>query len=195
MRKFLAILTSLLVVALITAAAQTQDAASDASRHASLQSVKVVRTGDSVNVEINGRGMVKPHLSTLDNPARVVVDLPNTVIASSPRLIDVYSDGVKAVRLGTDGQAKTRIVIDLMEACRYELVPGGDNRMVVKLYTKPAAAKTSQPAATTPVAAAAPIAEAPAKEAKLIKLMTQASLAQTSARGHRFRFYRTFLSA
>ena len=45
-----------------------------------------------------------PHLSTLDHPARVVVDLPNTVIASAPRLIDVYSDGVKAVRLGTDGQ-------------------------------------------------------------------------------------------
>ena len=134
-KQFLAVLTSLLVVTLITAAAQTQEAATDVSRHAALQSVNVVRTDDGVNVEINAHGTVKPQLSTLDNPARLIVDLPNTVIASSPRLIDVYSDGVKAVRLGTEGQAlpKTRIVIDLMQACRYELVPGSDNKMVLKL--------------------------------------------------------------
>jgi type IV pilus assembly protein PilQ len=173
-KQLLAVLLSALVMAFITATAQTQGAGTEVSRHAALHSVNVVRTDDGVSVEINARGAVKPHLSTLENPARLVVDLPNTVIASSPRLIDVYSDGVKAVRLGTDGQTtpNTRIVIDLMQACRYELVPGSDNQMIVKLYTKTAGAKTSTP---QPVAATTEVA-APVKEAKLI----EASLNQTS---------------
>jgi len=186
-KQFLIVVLSLLVVALITAAAQTQGAGPEVSQHAALRGVSVVPTDDGVNVEINAHGAVKPHLSTLDHPARVVVDLPNTVIASSPRLIDVYSDGVKAVRLGTDGQMtpNTRIVVDLMQACPYELVPGSNNRMVLKLHTKTAASKASAPApaaeAKTEVAAAAPIA-APVKEAKLIEAsLNQASLNQISA--------------
>jgi hypothetical protein len=180
-KQFLAVLLSSLVVALITATAQTQGAGSEPSKHAALKSVNVVRTDDGVSVEINAHGAMKPRLSTLDHPARVVVDLPNTVIASSPRLIDVYSDGVKAVRLGTDGQTtpNTRIVIDLMQACRYELVPGSDNRLVLKLHTKSAAAKTSTPEPTPApktddVAAVSPVA-APVKEAKLIQVSARAT--------------------
>ncbi len=191
-KQFLAFLMSLLVVAFITAAAQTQGAGTDASKHAALQSVNVVRTDDGVSVEINAHGAVKPHLSTLDHPARVIVDLPNTVIASSRRLIDVDNDGVKAVRLGMDGQTtpNSRIVVDLMQACQYELVLGRDNHLVLKLHTKAAAAKTStpQPAAVvkTEVAAqpaarvvvpavAAPAVAVPAKEAKLIQTSTKAT--------------------
>jgi type IV pilus assembly protein PilQ len=190
-KQFLALLMSLLAVALITAAAQTQGAGTDASRHAALKSVNVVRTDDGVSVEINARGAVKPHLSTLANPARVVVDLPNTVVASAPRLIDVYSDGVKAVRIGMDGQTtpNSRIVVDLMQACKYELVPGSDNRLVLKLHTKSVAAQTEVAGSTAaPVSAAAavipPAVLVPAKEAKLI----QTSLAQTSAPATDFAF-------
>ena len=173
-KQFLAVLLSSLIMAFITAAAQTQGAG---IKHATLQSVNVVRTGDGVNLEINALGEVKPHLSTMENPARVLVDLPNTVIASSPRLIDVYSDGVKAVRLGTDGQASpnTRIVIDLMQACRYELAAGRDNRMVLKLHTRTAASTTSSPKAiTSEVAAPAPVS-ASVKEAKLIQTSAPAT--------------------
>ncbi len=132
-KQFLAVLLSLLVVALITAAAQTQGAGAQASEHAALQSVNVVRTDDGVSVEIHAHGTVTPHLSTLDHPARVVVDLPNTVVATSRRLISVDNDGVKSVRLGMDGQTtpNTRIVVDLMQACQYELVPGSDSGLVL----------------------------------------------------------------
>ncbi len=188
-KQSLAVFLSLLVVALITAAAQTQGP--EASQHAALKSVNVVRTGDGISVEISARGTVKPHVSVLENPARVVVDLPNTVIASSPRLIDVYSDGVKAVRLGSDGQTTptSRIVIDLMQACRYELVSGNDNRMVLKLHTKPAAEISTPPAAavTKPEVSAAPPVlpvAAPVKEAKLI----EAALVPTSAKATDFAF-------
>ena len=72
---------------LITASAQTQSAGTDAPKHAALQKVNVVRTADGVSVEIRAHGTVKPRLSTLDNPARIVVDLPNTVVATSRGLI------------------------------------------------------------------------------------------------------------
>ncbi len=173
-KQFLAVLLSSLIMAFITAAAQTQGAG---IKHATLQSVNVVRTSDGVNLEINAHGNVKPRLSTMENPARVLVDLPNTVIASSPRLIDVYSDGVKAVRLGTDGQASpnTRIVIDLMQACRYELAAGRDNRMVLKLHTRTTASTTSSPKAiASEVAAPAPVS-ASVKEAKLIQTSAPAT--------------------
>ncbi len=173
-KQFLAVLLSSLIMAFITAAAQTQGAG---IKHATLQSVNIVRTDDGVNLEINAHGDVKPRLSTMENPARVLVDLPNTVIASSPRLIDVYSDGVKAVRLGTDGQTSpnTRIVIDLMQACRYELAAGSDNRMVLKLHTRTAASTTSSPKATTSeVATPAPVSDS-VKEAKLIQTSAPAT--------------------
>jgi type IV pilus assembly protein PilQ len=76
-----------------------------------------------------------------------------------------------------------------MQACPYELVPGNDNRLVLKLHTKPAAAQTSIPqpaAAKTQVSAVEPVlpAAAPVKEAKLI----QTSLVQTSAPATAFAF-------
>ena len=52
-KQFLALLMSLLAVAFITAAAQTQGAGVDNSTHAALRSVNVVRTDDGVSVEIN----------------------------------------------------------------------------------------------------------------------------------------------
>jgi len=195
-KQFLAFLMSLLVVALITTAAQTQGVGTEGSKPAALQSVNVLRMDDGIGVEITAHGAVKPRLSRLDHPARVVVDLPNTMVGSSSRLISVDHDGVKAVRLGTDGQTAptTRIVVDLTQACRYELVPGRDNRMVLKLYTKSAAAaKTAPAAAKAPVAQpavaantavavpqplsliATPALATPAKEPKLIQTSASAT--------------------
>ena len=120
-KQFLTVLVPLLVVVIITAVAQTQNSGTEAAKPSALQSVNVVRTDDGVSVEITAHGVVKPRLSTLDNPARIVVDLPNTVVAASKRLITVDGDGVKDVRLGMDGQATptSRIVVDLDQACQH----------------------------------------------------------------------------
>jgi len=192
-KQLVTVLLLMLVMALITASAQTQGAGTDAPRHAALQKVSVVRTADGVSVEIRAHGTVKPRLSTLDHPARIVVDLPNTVVATAHGLISVNGDGVKDVRLGMDGQSTptSRIVVDLTQACRHELVSGSDNALVLKLYTRAAVAKAApvvvkapaaQPAvAKNEVAVAPPVAQivAPATEAKLI---------QTSARATDFAF-------
>ena len=99
-KQFLTVLLPVLVVVLITASAQTQSAGTDAPMHAALQKVNVVRTGDGFSVEISARGAVKPRLSTLDSPARIVVELPNTVVATSRGHISVDGDGVKDIRIG-----------------------------------------------------------------------------------------------
>ncbi len=199
-KQFLTVLLPMLVMALITASAQTQGAGTDAPQHAALQKVNVVRTADGVSVEIRAHGTVKPRLSTLDNPARIVVDLPNTVVATAHGLISVNGDGVKDVRLGMDGRSTptSRVVVDLTQACRHELVAGSDNSLVLKLYTRAAVAKAApvvvkaQPvAAKNEVAVAPPVAEivAPAKEAKLVQTsLTQASSIQASARATDFAF-------
>ena len=190
-KQFLMVLLPLLVLVLITAAAQTQGTSAEAPKHAALQNVNVVRVDDGVNVEITSRGSVKPQLSKLDHPVRVVVDLPNTTVGSSRRLISVNGDGVKDVRLGTDGKPDptTRIVVDLMEACSYELVPGSDNRILLKLHTKSTAAKAASQSSMMKAPASQPIVAgkpelavaprvaptAPSKEAKLVQTASSAT--------------------
>jgi type IV pilus assembly protein PilQ len=176
-KQFLTVLMPALVLVIVTASAQTQSAGADAPQHAALQTVNVVRTGDGVNVEISARGAVKPRLTTLDNPARVIIDLPNTVVATSRGLITVDGDGVKDVRLGTDGQntPTARIVVDLTKSCRHELVAGSDGKFVLKLHSNLVVAReATQPSA--PAKVAVPVTEAaPVQEAKLIQASARAT--------------------
>jgi type IV pilus assembly protein PilQ len=141
-KQLLAVLLPLLILALI-AGAETQSTSTGADTRATVQKVDVMHADDGISVEITAQGQVTPKLSTLDSPARVLVTLPNTVAATVQNHISVDSDGVKGVRIGTDGHVPptTSVVIDLVQACQYELLPGGDNRIIVKLH--PAAVKAS----------------------------------------------------
>ncbi len=176
-KQFLTVLLPLLVVDIITAAAQTQST----GHHATLQKVNVMRSRDGVSVEFVARGSVQPRLSTLDHPARVVVDLPNTVVVTSHGLIPVDGDGVKSVRVGMDGRSTptSRLVIDLAQACRYELLPAKGDKFVLRLHPATTQAKAAPQPAAVPAPSPAPAVEAPVKEARLI---------QTSARATDFAF-------
>jgi type IV pilus assembly protein PilQ len=130
-----------------------------------LDRVNVVRSTDDIRVEMSSSGKLTPTLSTLDSPARVVVDLPQTVMATRQTRIAVGADGVKGVRIGMDGQKNptTRIVVDLDKACAYELTPGPAGKLVLTLHSgavAKAAAETTT-AGTTTVASAAPANPAP----------------------------------
>ena len=126
-----------------------------------LDRVNVVRGTDDIRVEMSSRGTVTPKLSTLDSPARVVVDLPETVKATGQTRIAVGADGVKSVRIGTDGlkNPTTRIVVDLDQACAYELTPGPAGKLVLTLHAN-AVAKTASE--TKIVAASSPVPASPA---------------------------------
>jgi type IV pilus assembly protein PilQ len=126
-----------------------------------LDRVNVVRGTDDIRVEMSASGTLSPELSTLDSPARVVVDLPETVMATRQSRIAVGADGVKGVRIGMAGQSHptTRIVVDLDQACAYELTPGAAGKLVLTLHANSVAKAASENktiAASAPVPASKP---------------------------------------
>jgi type IV pilus assembly protein PilQ len=145
-KQLLAVLLPTLILALV-AGAETQSTSTGADTHATVQKVDVMHADDGISVEITSRGQVTPKLSTLASPARVLVTLPNTAAATVRNHISVDADGVKGVRIGEDGHVPptTSIVIDLVQACPYELLPSNDGKITVKLH--PTAAKTEAKAA------------------------------------------------
>src|SRR4029077_1986893 len=136
------IFVSMLLMAVVAVAAEAPS---------QLDLVNVVRGTDAIRVEMKASGAVAPKLSTLDSPARVVVDLPETVMATGQTRIAVGAAGVKAVRIGMDGQAHptTRVVIDLDKPCAYELTPGPEGRLVLTLRSKDLAQSASENKAVT----------------------------------------------
>jgi type IV pilus assembly protein PilQ len=163
-KQQLTMFVSMLVftVAAVAAAAQTP-ATQPAGQRSELERVNVVRGTDNIRVEISSRGVVTPKLSALDSPARVVVDLPETFMAAGRTHIPVGIAGVKDVRIGSDGQTppNTRIVVDLDQACAYELTPGPAGKLVLTLHAQTVARQTSAPTVaqtaakiTTPAAGA-----------------------------------------
>jgi Tfp pilus assembly protein PilP len=138
-----------------------------------LQRVNVVRNADDIQIEISSREAVTPKVSKLSSPARVVVELPATAMATAQSKIPVGSAGVKGVRIGMDGKTppNTSVVVDLEQALTYELTPGPGNSFVLTLHAPTAAKSTpaSAPKAQTVAVAkpvAAPAAAAPAAKTK-----------------------------
>jgi type IV pilus assembly protein PilQ len=146
MRKQLLIV--LLPLLVLSAIGENPSAATDTTKRATLQKVDVTRGNDGISVEITSRGQVTPAVSTLESPARIVVSLPNTVAATAQNHLSVDSNGVKGVRIGTDGHTPptTSVVIDLLSACTYELLPGSDGKIIVKLHAAALSEKTAKPA-------------------------------------------------
>ncbi len=131
----------------ITVIAGAQTAGTGIAGRAALQRVGVSRASGVVNIEITAKGVVSPAVETLASPARIVVDLPNTVMTASLHPIRVGSDGVAGVRMGTDASKTTRVVVDLDRLCKYELVPVSADKMVLKLQTGTSESSASAQAA------------------------------------------------
>src|ERR1700691_2934657 len=145
-KQLLSAFLPLLVLGLAASAAETP-ASQPAGQKNELQRVNVVRGTDEVRVEMSARGPVTPKVSTMDSPARLVVELPDTVMATGQSHIAVGGADVKGVRIGMDGlkPPTTRVVVDLDHACRYELNPSADGKLVLTLFTASATAKASAP--------------------------------------------------
>jgi type IV pilus assembly protein PilQ len=148
-KQLLSVFLPMLLLGLVASA--QMPASQPASQHNELQRVSVVRGTDEIRVVMNARGAVTPKLSTADSPARLVVDLPGTVMATGQTHIRVGSAGVKGVRIAMDGQTPptTRVVVDLEHACRYELAPSADGKLVLTLHTGDVAAAANANAPKT----------------------------------------------
>jgi Tfp pilus assembly protein PilP len=153
-------------------AAKTAPAAKPASAHNQLQKVNVVKGADTIQVEISSSEAVTPRVTKLASPARILIEFPETVVASAQNKIAVGAGGVKGVRIGMDGKTPptTSVVVDLEKALTYELTPGAAGQAILTLHTEGGAETVAQ----APVKKnAAPVAVqvksgAPAVQAKAV---------------------------
>jgi hypothetical protein len=176
-KQLLGLILPLLVLALIAAAADTPGRGTAIT--AALQRLEIAHSPEGLRVEFTAKGgVIAPKVTTLDSPARIVIDLPNTVMATGQSRINVGSEGVKAVRIGMDGQnpPTTRVVVDLAAAVPHELVAGADGHFTLKIESgalvqreaPPAQPVAASPApklvlASAPVTTSVPVAPAPAE--------------------------------
>lgn len=72
----------------------------------------------------------KPVSFTIDNPARISIDLPQTKLALPSRRIDVHSAGLDEI-LAAQGKHRSRIVLDLDRMLPYTTQVEGDNVIVM----------------------------------------------------------------
>jgi type IV pilus assembly protein PilQ len=168
-------LASLLLMTGMAAAAQTSS---------QLDRVNVVRGTDEIRVEISSRGAVTPKLSRLDSPARIVLDLPATVMATRQRRIAVDAAEVKDVRIAMDGHVPptTRLVVDLNRACLYELTPGPAGKLVLTLHANSVAKAAASAPALQPVALSAPAAPASPFSPRVMETPTPKAQASPAAK-------------
>ena len=106
----------------------------------------------------NARMQVTLHLSgpapqplsfTIDNPARIAIDLPNTSLALPSRRIDVQSGGLNSI-VAAEGKSRSRLVLSLDKMMPYDVDRQG-NEIVV---TVGSGASQSEPQAMGSGAAA-----------------------------------------
>ena len=148
------------------AAKPAAKAAPSSSQNNQLQGVKVAQGSSEVQIQIQSSAAVTPRVSKLSSPARVLVELPETAIATSQTKIPVNSAGVKGVRIGMDGKTPptTSVVVDLEKACAYEMGSGPGGQLILTLHTDGAAQETAK-SSPAPAKTATPAKTAAAKPA------------------------------
>jgi len=173
------------------AAAAKPASASGSNNH--LQKVNVVPGSENIQIEISSTQAVTPNVTKLNSPARILVELPETVVATSQNKIPVGSGGVKGVRIGMDGKnpPTTSVVVDLEKPIAYDVAPGPAGKVTLILHTQggsaPAVAKSAPAPAPMPakaaVAKAAPQTKASAKspENKAVAAKAAPALKTTAA--------------
>src|SRR5882757_2704476 len=179
-KQLLGLILPLLTFVLIAAAADMPGKGGAAA--SALQRLGVAHGHDGLRLEFTAKGVLAPTVTTLDSPARIVVDLPNTVMATGQHQISVGSDGVKTVRIGMNGQVPptTRVVVDLDAARQSELV-GQDGHFTLKIQGATVAKTTVNKTAAHATAAKTMPASVPAVANAAPKLVLASAKTTASA--------------
>jgi len=113
--------------------AQVSASGGDQFPPALVRSVRMVPGTDGAAVEIITTRPLSPKILSLQDPPRLVIDLPRTYI-SLPRKLDFRSDQVNGVRINQfqKDPPMARIVVDLAKPITYSWDAAG-NRLMVRL--------------------------------------------------------------
>jgi type IV pilus assembly protein PilQ len=124
-----------------------------AADQTALQSIDVQPLpGQQVQVTMRLSGPAPQPLSfTIDNPARISFDLPNTSLAMPSKRIDVHASGLDTI-VAAETKDRTRLVMNLDKLVPYDTRVVGNN-IVVMLGGSSASTATVTSAASTPSAA------------------------------------------
>jgi type IV pilus assembly protein PilQ len=113
--------------------------AANAADPVKLQSVDVQTiSGQQVQLKMHMDGPApEPLPFTIDKPARIAFDLPNTALAMQQRRIDVHSGGVDSV-VAAEANGRTRVVLNVDSLMPYTTKVDG-NDIVVTIGQQPGA--------------------------------------------------------
>jgi len=145
-------LRGLLLLALVTMTSHAALAAESPANK--LQSVDVQPAGgDGLQLVLTTSSAAPEPLSfTIDNPARISLDLPATGLALAQRRMDVNTGGLESVLAAESSDGRTRLVLNLDHMMPYQTRVDG-NRIYVMLGANASAATVAAaPAAAAPVA-------------------------------------------
>jgi type IV pilus assembly protein PilQ len=194
-KQLLGLLVPLLTFVVTTSAVAADMTGKGVAASAALQKLEVANSQDGLRVEFKAKGTLAPKVTTLDSPARIVVDFPNTVMATAQSRITVGRNGVKDVRVGMNGQVppNTRVVIDLADDLAnrrpHELVAGPDGSFVLNIHDAVLAHRQAAPAAKPVAASTAPQpALAPATPAPAAAVTPAPALAENAQKPAEFAF-------
>src|SRR5712671_3095771 len=87
--------------------------------------------GQQLQITLRLSGPAPQPLSfTIDNPARISLDLPNTTLALPSRRIDVHASGLDTI-LAAETKDRTRLVLNLDKLVPYDTRVDGSNIIVM----------------------------------------------------------------
>ncbi len=116
-----AVIAGLLLTALSWAQSRPQAAARSDSVVATVSSVRATPQSDLPGIEILTSRPTVPSVLKLENPPRVVIDLPNTRVAPETKHVGLQTADVEGVRLSQfrEDPPVARIVVDLLKPTPY----------------------------------------------------------------------------
>jgi type IV pilus assembly protein PilQ len=129
MNRLLGTAAPLMIAGVLGLAAGTAARAAD---NPALQAIDVQPlAGQQLQLTLRLSGPAPQPLSfTIDNPARISFDLPNTSLALPSRRIDVHSSGVDTI-LAAETKDRTRLVLNLDKLMPYDTRVEGNNIIVM----------------------------------------------------------------
>jgi len=137
----------LMAVAMTAVGGRSQTPANEVTR---IRSVRVISGSDGPAIEIITTRPITPTITTLKNPSRLVIDLPDSLLI--PRTsIDYRSDQIQGIRANQfqNSPPISRVVVDLVQPIGYSWDAAG-NRLMIRMKSlqqmiAPAPSPPSQP--------------------------------------------------